>query len=337
MKASPDRIPCPICAQSGRLVTSAYPGYVDGTFFAIYHCGTCDTQFIDPARGSDLYHAIYECKNLPGYKWYSAYAARILHVPDPLHYLSQRECGYYFARQQLTPATSQLRVLDVGCSYGYLTYALNRIGHDAFGIDIVEAAIESARATYSPPTYECTAIESYRPQRSFDVILLVEVIEHLADPLIVVNACRRLLAENGRLLVSTPNSASPWKRRHWCSDLPPVHRFGFSAQSLSVIAARVGMSCHFADVSRFVCEDDNLLWHSLSACMSRNVLPQPRLNCDGTPFERETSVAHRFMASVMHRPGPRQLCNVLLKPLIRYDRTLCAILSRSGNTRPNCL
>jgi 2-polyprenyl-3-methyl-5-hydroxy-6-metoxy-1,4-benzoquinol methylase len=105
------------------------------------------------------------------------------------------------------------RVLDVGCSSGYLAERLQARGNVVVGIDLDEQAAEHARRF-------CEAVHvgdvetmdlPFEPA-TFDAVLCGDVIEHLRDPRRFLQRIRPLLKPDGRLVLSTPNVAN-WAMR----------------------------------------------------------------------------------------------------------------------------
>ena len=105
------------------------------------------------------------------------------------------------------------RVLDVGCSTGYLAERLQQRGATVVGLDLDEQSAERARRF-------CEAVHvgdvetmelPFEPQ-SFDAILCGDLVEHLRDPVAFLERVRPLLRPGGRLVLSTPNIAN-WSVR----------------------------------------------------------------------------------------------------------------------------
>jgi 2-polyprenyl-3-methyl-5-hydroxy-6-metoxy-1,4-benzoquinol methylase len=108
------------------------------------------------------------------------------------------------------------RVLDAGCGSGLLAARAAEAGAArVVGVDANPAAIEFARATFPHPALDFRSglvDELELAPGSFDRIAFLEVIEHLsrAQGEAILALFHRLLAPGGRLVLSTPNRASPW-------------------------------------------------------------------------------------------------------------------------------
>lgn len=100
--------------------------------------------------------------------------------------------------------------LDVGCGAGLLAEPLARLGAKVTGLDaapaLISVAREHAAAMGLDIDYRAGAVEELRGR--FDLITCMEVIEHVADPAVFVNALARRLAPGGLLILSTPNATS---------------------------------------------------------------------------------------------------------------------------------
>jgi 2-polyprenyl-3-methyl-5-hydroxy-6-metoxy-1,4-benzoquinol methylase len=113
----------------------------------------------------------------------------------------------------LNAVGSGRRVLDVGCSSGYLSEPLSERDNTLVGIELdASAAHEAERWCERVLVGDVETMELPFEPASFDVVLCGDVIEHLRDPAAVLARLRPLLVPGGRLVVSTPNIAN-WAMR----------------------------------------------------------------------------------------------------------------------------
>jgi len=108
-------------------------------------------------------------------------------------------------------------ILDVGCGGGILSEALARLGATVVGIDATGDAIETAKAHIQKEknqilvgrlTYQNTTVEEYLASNGgekFDAVVASEVIEHVENPPLFVQACSNLIVPGGSLFVTTIN------------------------------------------------------------------------------------------------------------------------------------
>ena len=103
-----------------------------------------------------------------------------------------------------------LRLLDIGCGGGLLCEPMARLGADVVGADAAARNIPVARIHAEQSGLEidyrhATAEELVDAGESFDVVLNMEVVEHVADPLAYLTACQRLMRPGGLMVCSTLN------------------------------------------------------------------------------------------------------------------------------------
>lgn len=102
------------------------------------------------------------------------------------------------------------RVLDVGCGGGILSEAMARKGAEVHGIDVVErnihiASMHAAQAGLDIRYEQLTAESLADSGAQYDVVLNMEVVEHVADLDLFMEACNRLVRPGGLMFVATIN------------------------------------------------------------------------------------------------------------------------------------
>jgi 2-polyprenyl-6-hydroxyphenyl methylase/3-demethylubiquinone-9 3-methyltransferase len=103
-----------------------------------------------------------------------------------------------------------LRILDIGCGGGLLSEPMARLGADVVGADAAPRNIPVAQVHAEQSGLEIdyrhtTAEEMAAEGERFDVVLNMEVVEHVADPLAYLTACQQLLKPGGLMVCSTIN------------------------------------------------------------------------------------------------------------------------------------
>lgn len=243
---------CEICG-SELAPAGTVPGYQAPNEYAIFDCSHCNTMVADPKKiDPQVYNAIYAVPGgAPGYDRYFQYARHILHVRDPMRYLTSHVDAAWGVERALRNYGAKT-VLEAGCGLGYFTYALKRGGYNVLGIDISRQAVEQASKAYGD-FYKAESLESYASHgdRTFDAVVMVEVIEHLEDPIGAIGGAARLLSPGGSIVLTTPNRTYYGYDRPWSTDLPPVHLWWFSQESIKTIAQRVGCRAEFVDFSEY--------------------------------------------------------------------------------------
>ncbi|CUH40591.1 3-demethylubiquinone-9 3-methyltransferase [Jannaschia seosinensis] len=136
-----------------------------------------------------------------------------LHMLNPcrLDYITTQIAGEFDRDLTEGQPFAGLRVLDIGCGGGLLSEPMARLGAHVVGVDAAERNIPVAEAHAAQSgleiDYRHTSAEALveAGEPSFDVVLNMEVVEHVADPLAYLTACQRLLRPGGLMICSTIN------------------------------------------------------------------------------------------------------------------------------------
>lgn len=144
-------------------------------------------------------------------------------------------------------------LLDVGCGGGDHLVTMRRLGWNTVGIDTDEAAVAQARRKGVDARLGSLADQNF-PGESFDAVYLSHVIEHVAEPVALLQECRRIVKPGGTLIVLTPNSASHGHAkfgRDWRGLEPPRHLYLYNPDNIAALFARAAFpGCNVRTLSR---------------------------------------------------------------------------------------
>jgi len=137
------------------------------------------------------------------------------------------------------------RLLEIGCAHGFFLLEARR-RFDVSGIEIAESAVRFCHGRgLTDVRHGVLDEDTVRDLPSMDAIVLLDVIEHLADP----NEAFRLLAsklkQQGAVLLTTGDWSSVVARvtgPHWRLMTPPQHLFYFTPKSLRILGERHGLA-----------------------------------------------------------------------------------------------
>ncbi len=144
--------------------------------------------------------------------WDPAGKFKPLHMMNPtrLDYINGEIAGRYERDLSKPLPFKGLRILDIGCGGGLLSEPMARLGAEIVGADAAEGNLPVARIHAEQMgleiDYRHTSAEALAEAgEQFDVVLNMEVIEHVADPAAYLSACHDLLKPGGLMLTSTIN------------------------------------------------------------------------------------------------------------------------------------
>lgn len=134
-----------------------------------------------------------------------------LHKINPLRlaYIRDAACRKFERNAKSLNCLAGLRILDIGCGAGLLCEPFSRLGAEVIGVDpsatnISVAKLHAERAQLSID-YRCTTVEEIDPHERFDIVLAMEVVEHVVDVGAFLDRCALLLKPGGLMVVSTLN------------------------------------------------------------------------------------------------------------------------------------
>lgn len=134
-----------------------------------------------------------------------------------------------------------MRILDFGAGIGTLSQDLKQHGFDAEGLEYSKGARETAHARFGMDLY--ATIDELEKDR-YDLIVMIEVIEHLTAPWETLRTLRESLVSGGRIYITTPNRNSLQARLHGAQwrEAKPFHLMLFNIQALSRMLGDCGFT-----------------------------------------------------------------------------------------------
>lgn len=133
--------------------------------------------------------------------------------PVRLTYIRKTVIEQFGLDEKISKPFEGLRILDIGCGGGLLSEPMARLGADVMGADASETNIEVAKihAAQSELDIDYRATTSEYLQEAgetFDVILNMEVVEHVADVDLFIKSCAAMVKPGGLMFIATINRTS---------------------------------------------------------------------------------------------------------------------------------
>ena len=134
-----------------------------------------------------------------------------LHKFNPIRikYIKENIISSFQLKKNTNKPLEKINILDIGCGGGLLSEPMTRLGAKVTGIDASDKNIKIAKLHAKKNklniNYLCSSPEKIKIKNKFDVILNMEIIEHVEDINFFIKSCSKLLKKNGIMFVATLN------------------------------------------------------------------------------------------------------------------------------------
>jgi 2-polyprenyl-3-methyl-5-hydroxy-6-metoxy-1,4-benzoquinol methylase len=232
--------PCPVC-ESANVKPSLFGGYdYRGGYYAIVRCRACRLCFVDPMPTAELLMEVYR-----GEEYFEDYAS-----------LGSSAVGYDASTEQVNPFDERTlaalrsfrasgRLLDVGCAGGRFLARAASEGFEAYGVEPSASMVLEGRKRHALDIMEGTLVDAFARfgPRSFDVVHLADVLEHLPDLRTTMQTLASLLRDGGLLVLQQPMTfhstmfnaflgLNMLLKKNRATAYPPLHLWEFTPMSL---------------------------------------------------------------------------------------------------------
>ncbi len=134
-----------------------------------------------------------------------------LHMFNPIRikYITENIKKFYNIKNEKSNFLKGLKILDIGCGGGLISEPMARLGANVTGIDASKKNIDIAKLHSEKNglliKYLNTSPEKLDEHEKFDVILNLEIVEHVEDINLYIKSCNKLLKKNGLMFTATLN------------------------------------------------------------------------------------------------------------------------------------
>ncbi len=222
---------CPLC-QSGHfgnyLICKDHS--VSGESFAIVQCQNCNLRFTNPRPTPDSIVTYYLSES------YISIANKTTGITDFIYKLA-RIFTLGWKVRLISSVANIGTVLDVGCGTGHFLKACQRKGWEVVGVEPSPAQNQAEKLTGGTIYSE---LKDLPPQNKYQIITLWHVLEHIPDLNETMTHFRKILGDNGRLIIAVPNGAS-WDaanyQEFWAGYDVPRHLFHFTPETMKQLCS----------------------------------------------------------------------------------------------------
>ena len=217
---------------------------------ADYHrCAACDTLVLATPPEPDLGRVADDDADFYGQQYWFAHqqAMGLPSIVDRAR-LDLVDRVPHWMRTLLRFCTPPARTLELGCSHGAFVALMRQAGFDAAGLELSPAIAAFAREAFGVAVLVGPIEEQQLPAGSIDVVIAMDVLEHLTDPLATLRAAARVADDPGLVLLQTPRypegtTFDDLQRENapfLAMLLPKEHTYLFSERAVSLLLSRVG-------------------------------------------------------------------------------------------------
>jgi len=321
-KAIPEGIMnCNICGgrQIEKLFSIEGKRYAPGTLFDMVCCKECNLVFLNLIPGKDFFTTYYPDDykpHNPDSMKPSGLRKRMMRSVRQFAFSSEDEHGAGFIRRvisrlynktayrSLPPSLRNGNLLDIGCGVGPYLLTTRDMDWQVYGVEVNETAARYARRRGLQVTQgNFEAIEF--PENCFDVITLWHVFEHFPFPVRVLSKIKKMLKEDGLLLLGIPNFNSMDRklfRSSWNGYEVPLHLNHFTPHTIRLALEQTGFSCrritHTIRPSDMASSIENLIQDKFH--LKRNRFLRQFLVILALPLSLVISIMRRSSIIVVH-------------------------------------
>jgi len=230
---------CPVCSSFLlQPVFNVKDHSVSGKSFSIYECAECTLRFTQDAPDIHSIGQYYKSENYISHTNTSEGFINRLYQIVRKRTLRQK-------RKLISKITGRNKgtLLDVGSGTGSFVNEMKQNSWEVTGLEPDEDARQVARQSFGCELFSIDTL-FHLPENTFDVITLWHVLEHVHDLHGYLRQFKKLLKEDGRLVVAVPNytsfDASVYKE-FWAAYDVPRHLYHFSPLSMKLLISKNGM------------------------------------------------------------------------------------------------
>jgi len=234
---------CPLCGSNHLVSEKLYTDrYVSGEKFTLVRCKGCGFLFTQNFPDQSIIGKYYESKN------YISHSDTHKGLVNSIyHQVRKRMINHKVAILRKALSSNKIdilspRLLDIGTGTGYFSYSMNKKGWKVTATEANESARAFALKKFHFKIFPIESLADFK-SKSFEVITLWHVLEHIQDLHQTVDRLHQLLVDNGVLVLALPNHSSIDAQHYkdaWAAYDAPRHLWHFTPDTLEQLANQHG-------------------------------------------------------------------------------------------------
>lgn len=232
-----ERVPCPLCGSSSYRIVKKKKGNYIQRAFDIVECRQCKMVYVNPRVSAAQLPELYNDSYYRGEGFDKSIG--FYHEPNPDYWLYR--AGLHSLNDALGTVKDR-NILDFGCGTGALVQLLRQNGANVTGVDTSSSAIAIGERTGANVRHS-TLEEMRASNERYDAVVVMEVLEHVTNPIAFLKSVAELLQPNGVLYVTTGNwtlirsTAYVMPEGHICYYTPETLARAFTTAGLIPVGA----------------------------------------------------------------------------------------------------
>lgn len=229
---------CPICeSNSFSIALIAKDYFFTQETFQIMKCNSCEFLFTNPRPNSAELNWYYQTDEYLSHDTTKKTGLSVI-------YSFFRNVSIKRKYSLISKIKFNGKILDIGCGTGEVLKYFNQKGWETLGIEPAETPRNFAVSEYGLSVFNENHLDKLQTA-SFDIITMWHVLEHVSDLNERISQVKRILKNDGTLIIAVPNSKS-WDARHyknyWAAWDLPRHLYHFSSVSIANLMSKHSLS-----------------------------------------------------------------------------------------------
>lgn len=249
MSEAPAEPLCPVCRSRESKPVEKWRDPVAGEDYDLLECAGCSLIYARPLK-------------FPGGGWYEKFNY-VGGYDETAAQASKSDFPYFLDR---LPRPGRGRFLDIGCAAGHFLRMAKARGYDVEGLEVDERFVKAARDSGVPVT-KGVLDEPFASAHAgaCDVVSMLEVLEHVDDPLGFLALAAKVLKPGGRMLVAVPDNRRPTPFGRDYFDYPPHHLTRWKPEPLRRALESAGLRVESVEAKPLPVVDLSRIWADRSA------------------------------------------------------------------------